>query len=98
MHTHIIKDMIRNLDNAGLLQDKEKAIEILEDYWTTNMAIVWNVDDIIGVAEQKGLDITKEQACEVLETLLDNHDADLGVNWDTISYALDGMEDYLVDN
>ena len=31
-------------------------------------------------------DLTREQALKVLETVYDNHSADIGTNWDTLSH------------
>tara|TARA_B110000908_G_scaffold30648_1_gene36340 strand:- start:1389 stop:1586 length:198 start_codon:yes stop_codon:yes gene_type:complete len=42
-----------------------------------SISINWDIDDV------KSLDskITDEQAMEVLELALDNHDANIGINW-----------------
>lgn len=47
--------------------------------------IRWTTDDVAAVRP----DLTEEQAADVLAYVLDNHDANLGVTWDTLSYAAD---------
>lgn len=44
------------------------------------ISIVWHVEDVLHVRP----DLTKEQAAVVLESLHDNHDATIGINWDVI--------------
>lgn len=46
------------------------------------IAIIWSIDDVM--EECKWL--TKEQAYDVLYYLDRKHDANIGVNWDTIHY------------
>lgn len=46
------------------------------------IAIVWSVDDVLEV--RPGL--TREQAFEVLEHAMNNHDAGIGINWYTLEY------------
>lgn len=55
-----------------------RTIELQDD----EIAIVWSVDDVM--EECKWL--TKEQACDVLHHLDKKHDANVGVNWETIHY------------
>ena len=47
--------------------------------------IEWCVDDVKDVRP----DLDDDQALEVLEFVKDNHDATIGVTWDTIQYAAD---------
>jgi predicted nucleic-acid-binding protein len=45
------------------------------------ISLVWHVDDVLEVAPK----LTREEAMEVLETVRDNHDANIGVNWDILA-------------
>jgi len=92
MYEHHIIDMIEVLTENGVIADsektKERAKEALDRYWTDRIAIVWHFSDIIDRAEEIGEDITENQALNVLEWLLQEHDANDGINWDVIDTAL----------
>ena len=49
------------------------------------IAIFWNIEDVQSVRS----DLTDHQASEVLKYLKENHDADIGINWDTIEVQAD---------
>ena len=46
------------------------------------IAIIWSVEDVMMHCEW----LTEEQALEVLHYLDNKHDANIGVNWETIHY------------
>lgn len=48
----------------------------------------WSTDDVIAQAEEDGFLITREQAREVLTQLEQNFDAQVGINWTTISSVI----------
>ena len=52
-----------------------------------DIAIIWSTDDVI----QERPDLTHAQAMEVLEEVSDSHDANYGVNWDTLRDTADSM-------
>ena len=56
-------------------------------------AVVWSVEDILDVASNKELKIklNTEMAREVLDELVDDHDASAGITFDVINSKL---EDY----
>lgn len=56
------------------------------------IAIKWGTEDVLWQAEQLDLELTEEQADDILESLENKHDASVGINWDVISYYI---EDYL---
>ena len=51
---------------------------------------LWHIDDVRSVIEDWEIDITLTDAecLEVLENALENHDADIGMNWDAIEAEL----------
>ena len=49
--------------------------------------ISWSVDDVYSIRP----DLTEDQAMEVLQNVKDNHDADLGVCWETLNFWADSM-------
>ncbi len=56
-------------------------------------APVWVEEDVIGYArEHLQMEISREQAQGILEDMHNNHDAELGITWDTIHSALEMLE------
>lgn len=52
--------------------------------------ITWTIDDVLVRAAEMNIDITEEEAEEVLEKMERLHDASVGISWDVISaYLLD---------
>jgi hypothetical protein len=49
---------------------------------TTQIAIIWSIQD---VQENHPL-LTDQQALEVLKTMKNHHDANVGINWETIDF------------
>ena len=47
-----------------------------------NIAMLWSIEDINGLRP----DLTDEQAMNVLITASENHDANVGVNWDVLHH------------
>lgn len=42
-------------------------------------SVTWNVRDVLTVCPH----LTEDQAAQVLDAVVDKHDADVGINWDT---------------
>jgi len=61
-------------------------------YGRKKIAAVWSTDDVLAIAEQNGFEITEDDAEEVLELIDQNHDANVGINWDVISYHLQNFK------
>lgn len=59
------------------------------------MASLWWIDDVKGLTEDfEGNDsvkVTDQEARAVLANVEHNHDAEIGINWDTLRYALDDV-------
>jgi len=53
---------------------------------------LWGIDDVKDQAEERGFEITDEQAWEVLERMDRRHDASIGITWDTIDAELDDLD------
>lgn len=51
------------------------------------LEVPWHIDDVHNIRE----DLTAEQCAEVLEAVGDNHDAEVGVNWDVISWYAEDL-------
>ena len=83
MHQHHINDMVRGL--KPVLKDLVKAKVILKRYWYTRMALVWEVEDVHRAANEREVALTNLEAIDVLQTLLDQHNAQYGLRWSDIT-------------
>ena len=78
-----IKDMVRRL--SSILKDKSEAERILKKYWVSKMAVVWSIQDVHRAANEQEVALTRREAIQVLQTLLDHHDAQYGIKWEDIT-------------
>jgi len=51
------------------------------------ITITWAVEDVLEIRP----DLTEDQAMEVLENVEQNHDAEVGICWDTLAFWADSM-------
>lgn len=75
-----IVDFLSQEENFML--GREVADEILAAHGF--VAFLWGVDDVREVAN--GKELTDDECMEVLDTVMSNHDASIGINWDVIRY------------
>ena len=54
---------------------------------------VWHIDDVLGLAKERGKKLTKKQAKEVISLVSSKQDAELGINWDTIDCWIDMVKE-----
>lgn len=53
--------------------------------------IVWSVEDIFERARQENIKITEKQALEILENVENNHDANIGINWEVLDFHIEDI-------
>jgi hypothetical protein len=71
-------------------EEEQKALScqaIRDLAYSESIAVIWNVEDVHTQAGEGAL--TDEQAVNVLWAALDNHDANDGINWQTIQNEID---------
>ncbi len=62
---------------------------------TNSIAIIWDIQDVRGQLEslnenyQIELELSDDDCMEVLQRVVDNHDANYGVNWDSLYNAIE---------
>ncbi len=85
MFNHHIDSMTELVVDKLLLSDvaKKQVRDTLAMYWQNHDAIVWSVEDVLDVCPG----LTEAQAFDVLESVINNHDASLGVTWDSFTSA-----------
>ena len=52
------------------------------------IAVFWSYEDVLCVAKNRGVEMTKEEAKDILYEINHSHDAAIGVNWDVIDCHL----------
>ncbi len=55
------------------------SLEYLNDN-SDSSNIIWCADDVLSIAERRGLKLSKDQCLEVLHYLDSNHDGDYGIS------------------
>jgi len=53
--------------------------------------IIWNIEDVLEQAKQSNINLTEEQALEILEDVENSHDANIGINWDVLDCYIDNV-------
>lgn len=58
------------------------------------IAIVWDADDIIDRAADThpDLEVSYEEAIDIIEQMKRRHDCNLGITWDTIDYYIEELQ------
>lgn len=86
MYDHNISGMVDALKEAGVLtrRSADTAHHTLRKFWTDQIALVWTAQDVSDTAEQIGVAKTPESCSIILRRIMDRHDADIGVSWDTV--------------
>ena len=83
MHDHHLDDMVRRL--KPVLKDPLKARAILQRYWRTRMALVWEVADVHRAANERGVALSEKESVTVLVTLHHQHNPQLGIRWSDLT-------------
>lgn len=82
---YLVDEMVQQLVRDGLLKPKHrtKAVASLQKCWQDRIALVWDVEDVLGVKQ-----VSRADARKALANIEHDHDASYGVNWDTLSNEL----------
>ena len=90
MYDHHLKDMVELLTKKKVIKadQQDQAIKVCQKYWEDKIAVVWGAEDVIDRAKEQGKRVSKERACEILQEMLDEHDCNNGITWNTIDANL----------
>ena len=70
--------------------DRHCVEDFLDDFESGNaVAIIWTVNDVLSSASSWNKDVSEEEARTVLRRVHDRHDAEYGISWTEIEYAVD---------
>ncbi len=97
MYDHQINKMVDCLVTSDLVAEEKVTIvhQVLSQYWTGKIALVWQTDDVRSVVANKlGVELEEVlvsglEADEILQSVLENHDCNIGVTWDNITWAIE---------
>ena len=106
MHEHILKEMAKSLEEAGLLipvlepeMAVKQVVDCMKKSWEDKIAVVWDVHDVksttIAGDPDRGVEdswMTDEEAREILQEMDHRHDASIGINWDVIEVYVDDLK------
>lgn len=57
------------------------------------ISIIWSTEDVLHQAKEKGVNLTEDEANEILLQMERKHDADIGITWTTIDVYIDDLVD-----
>ena len=57
------------------------------------ISISWSTQDVLDTAVNMDLELTEQQADEILDDVYNFHDADVGINWYTIQFHIENFLD-----
>jgi hypothetical protein len=90
MYCTLKNDVIEVLKRHLLSQEMDAVMAdlnpILNEYqMKADYSISWCVDDVLHQAKEDGIELTEDEAEEILSDVINNHDASIGISWDTFS-------------
>ena len=62
--------------------------EAITEYFADKVAPLWLSGDVEHQADLRGIDLTDDQIKEVMELIVNKHDAEIGINWTVIDEAI----------
>ena len=73
----------------------EKGVKVFESEQPERreIEISWCVDDVLGTAKDMGIELSDEEALDILDEIDRRHDCEIGINWDVIRYAIEYFDE-----
>ena len=59
----------------------------------SQISILWSTEDVKYKAGEMKIKLNKQQCRDVLDKVLKNHDANYGISWDSLRFAIDDLND-----
>ena len=60
--------------------------------------ITWCTEDVLHEAKELGVELTEDEADEILLHMEDKHDANIGISWDVIDVYIQDLVDNRKEN
>ena len=92
MFNYQINAIVNKMIVDGIIapNNTENAFISIKEYFSDKIAMTWTAEDILTRAGEINIDITDEQAVEILSSLQDNFNTNIRINWNII-------DDYIID-
>lgn len=55
--------------------------------------MLWTVDDVQTLCDSREIDLTEEEKRQVIQLVDKRADAELGISWNTLYYAIDAIKE-----
>ena len=86
----------RNALRGELAKERQEHINLIRTYETFRAyheqyekeSIKWDAVDFVHYGEIVDIEISEESAQEYLESMIENHDCNIGITWDTVEKYL----------
>ena len=88
IYSSVMEYDIKSIAKVVANKTEEECIEALNEYWKDQIFISWCKDDILKQAKQNNVELTDKEIISVLQLMINNHDATVGVNWDVIDCCI----------
>jgi hypothetical protein len=59
-----------------------------------HISILWNIEDVKNKAKEMKINLNKKECREVLDQVLNNHDANYGTSWHDLEYSINDLFSY----
>ena len=84
------------MQNEAFVELKSKVDDIINTLIPKikTIAIVWSTEDVKSKAETLGIKLNDNQAYQILLNVEQQHDANLGITWETIEYSIKAFMDF----
>jgi hypothetical protein len=93
MYDFIIREMAEQVAEDLAANGEEPTAEFITDslaeYWRDGFAHTWHIHDVICQAENRGIELSEQDAREIFSNLLGNVDCNIGVSWEVIDIYTD---------
>lgn len=95
---HILNELNKKVEIDYCMLNEAEVKQIIVNAYekaTENQVnIIWCLEDVAETAKNRGHKLTITEQRQILKNLERNHDATIGVNWETIESEID----YLLEN
>ena len=80
--------LYKKIYNKGFEEGKQKKQITFGFIDKDTIVVAWDIGDIKERGSAIGIEVSTTEAREILDDILSNHDANYGINWDTIDMAI----------
>jgi hypothetical protein len=90
MNNLITENVVNYLDEMGFIKDQvDLAKHMINEKFRDVEYIGWTVGDVLDRAKYLGIELTKEEARDILYTAVQKHEATVGLNWDVLDVHIE---------